>query len=90
MSADIQYKDAVRVTLDQMDLIHRIIEQYHSTFKFVDSAQGKSNRRGKGRTGGRAARRERAARIFLWQNLLSIKCVFLMCKLPTMNRKILK
>ncbi len=36
-----QYKDAVRVSLDQCDTIHRFIEKYADIFTFVDSAQGK-------------------------------------------------
>ena len=37
----IQYKDAVRQSLDQADVIKRFINKYPQTFKFVTTSQGK-------------------------------------------------
>lgn len=38
-------RDAVRVSLDQADMIKRFINQYPDTFKFASSAQGKNCQR---------------------------------------------
>lgn len=35
-----QYKDAVRMTLDQMDVIKKFVDRYPDTFTFVTTAQG--------------------------------------------------
>ena len=35
-----QYKDAVRMTLDQMDVIKKFVARYPDTFTFVTTAQG--------------------------------------------------
>ena len=35
-----QYKDAVRMTVDQMDVIKKFVERYPDTFTFVTTAQG--------------------------------------------------
>uniref|UniRef100_A0A3P9KYP8 Dipeptidase n=1 Tax=Oryzias latipes TaxID=8090 RepID=A0A3P9KYP8_ORYLA len=35
-----QYKDAVRQTLEQIDVVHRMCEKYPDTFKFVTTSQG--------------------------------------------------
>lgn len=35
-----QYKDAVRLTLDQIDVIKRLVNKYPNDLKFVTSAQG--------------------------------------------------
>merc|ERR1712004_162005 len=37
---DTQAKDAVRTTLEQIDVIHRFVEKYPETFKFVTSTDG--------------------------------------------------
>ena len=38
---DYQDTDAVRVSLDQCDVIRRFVEYYPDTFQWVDSADGK-------------------------------------------------
>ena len=35
-----QHKDAVQITLEQIDLIKRLIEQYSSTLQYVTSSDG--------------------------------------------------
>ena len=35
-----QHKDAVQITLEQIDLIKRFIEQYSGNFQYVTSAEG--------------------------------------------------
>ncbi|XP_006825144.1 dipeptidase 1-like [Saccoglossus kowalevskii] len=40
MSCDAQYKDALRHTIEQIDVIKRFTEQYPDTFEFVTTAQG--------------------------------------------------
>ena len=35
-----QYKDAVRMTVDQMDVIKKYVARYPDTFTFVTTAQG--------------------------------------------------
>jgi len=40
VSCATQAKDAVRSTLEQIDVIHRFVEKYPETFKFVTNAQG--------------------------------------------------
>ena len=35
-----QHKDAVQITLEQIDLIKRLIEQYSSTLHYVTSSEG--------------------------------------------------
>ncbi|XP_059849020.1 dipeptidase 1 [Hypanus sabinus] len=37
---DTQYKDAVRQTLEQIDVIHRMCMKYPQTFQYVDSSRG--------------------------------------------------
>ncbi|XP_051558325.1 dipeptidase 1 [Myxocyprinus asiaticus] len=39
VSCDTQYKDSVRQTLEQIDVIHRMCEQYPEDFKFAASSQ---------------------------------------------------
>ncbi len=39
---DTQYKDAVRQTLEQIDVIHRMCHEYPEVFKFAGSSQGKT------------------------------------------------
>ena len=36
-----QHKDAVQITLEQIDLIKRFIEQYKDNLQYVTSSQGK-------------------------------------------------
>lgn len=40
VTCDGQYKDAVRMTLDQMDVIKKYVARYPDTFTFVTTAQG--------------------------------------------------
>lgn len=40
VSCDGQYKDAVRMSLDQMDVIKKFVARYPDTFTFVTTAQG--------------------------------------------------
>ena len=40
VTCDGQYKDAVRMTLDQMDVIKKFVARYPDTFTFVTTAQG--------------------------------------------------
>ena len=35
-----QHKDAVQITLEQIDLIKRLIEQYQQNLQFVTTAEG--------------------------------------------------
>lgn len=37
-----QYKDAVRQTLEQIDVVHRMCDQYPEVFKFAASSEGKT------------------------------------------------
>lgn len=37
---DTQYKDAVRQTLEQIDVIHRLCQKYPETFMFATSSKG--------------------------------------------------
>lgn len=39
---DTQYKDAVRQTLEQIDVIHRMCQKYPETFMFASSSEGKT------------------------------------------------
>lgn len=39
---DTQYKDAVRQTLEQIDVVHRMCEKYPDNFMFATSAQGET------------------------------------------------
>ena len=43
MSCVNQYKDAVRATLEQIDVAHRMLERYSDDFEFVTTAQGLYN-----------------------------------------------
>ena len=36
-----QHKDAVQITLEQIDLIKRLIEQYNQNLEFVTTSEGK-------------------------------------------------
>ena len=36
-----QHKDAVQITLEQIDLIKRFIEQYKDNLQYVTSSEGK-------------------------------------------------
>jgi membrane dipeptidase len=37
-----QYKDAVQLTLEQINVIRRLVDSYSAELQFVTSAQGKS------------------------------------------------
>ena len=37
-----QHKDAIQITLEQIDLIKRFVEQYQDTLEFVTSSDGRS------------------------------------------------
>lgn len=37
-----QYKDAIRLSLEQLDVIRKYVAKYPSTFQFVTTAQGKT------------------------------------------------
>lgn len=39
---DTQYKDAVRQTLEQIDVIHRMCQKYPESFMFATSSQGET------------------------------------------------
>jgi len=39
---DTQYKDAVRQTLEQIDVIHMMCQKYPDVFQFAASSQGKT------------------------------------------------
>lgn len=41
---DSQYKDAVRQTLEQIDVVHRMCQEYPETFMFATSADGELTR----------------------------------------------
>ncbi|PSN45618.1 Dipeptidase 3 [Blattella germanica] len=38
---DAQYKDAVQLTLEQINVIRRLVDSYNTHLQFVTSAQGK-------------------------------------------------
>ena len=38
MGCDTQYKDAVRTFIDQIDVIHRMVDQYSDTFMLATSS----------------------------------------------------
>ena len=40
VSCGTQYTDAVRVSLDQCDVIRRFVDKYPDVFQFVDTANG--------------------------------------------------
>jgi membrane dipeptidase len=40
VSCQTNYKDAVRASLDQIDVIKRFVTKYSDTFTFVTTAQG--------------------------------------------------
>ncbi|XP_046653054.1 dipeptidase 1-like [Daphnia pulicaria] len=46
-----QYKDAILKTLEQIDVVHRLVEANPSTFEFVTSAQGIEDAFSRGRIG---------------------------------------
>ncbi|XP_077982741.1 dipeptidase 1-like [Glandiceps talaboti] len=51
LPCDSQYKDAVRQTLDQIDVIKRYSKKYHETFQFVTTAEGIVNAHKNGKIG---------------------------------------
>ena len=52
MPCSTQYADAVRATLDQIDLIKRMCDEYPDSFEFVTDANGIDAAFGRGRIGG--------------------------------------